>query len=115
MVRVKRGKIKNKKRRRLLKAVKGYRWGRKSKKKMAREAFWHAMVHSYRGRKEKKRVQRKLWQIRLNAALREKGSKYSVFMHKLKEKNIKINRKILSQIAIEHKDLFDKIFEYVNS
>jgi len=115
MSRVKRGKIKNKKRKELLRLVKGYKWGRKSKKKMAREAFWHAMVHSYRGRKEKKRVQRRIWQIRLNAALREQGSKYSQFISQLKKKNIMLNRKILSQIANENKNLFVKILEFVNN
>ena len=113
MVRVKRGTIKNKKRKKLLKLAKGYRWGRKSKRKLAREAVWHAFVHAYRGRKEKKRVQRRIWQIKLNAALRQKGLKYSIFAHKLKVKNIKINRKVLVNLAENYPFVFDLILEKV--
>lgn len=109
MVRIKRGTIKNKKRKKLLKLAKGYRWGRKSKKKMAREAIFHAWVHAYRGRKEKKRIYRRLWQLKLNAALRQRGWKYSTFAHKLKEKNIKINRQILAQLAENLPSVFEAI------
>jgi len=113
MVRVKRGKLKTKKRKKLLKETKGYKWGRKSKKKMAREAFWHAMVHAYRGRKEKKRLQRRIWNIKINAALRAYGYKYSEFLHKMKEKNIKINRKMLAELAQNYSDVFNKLIKVI--
>ena len=109
MVRVKRGKIKTKKRSKILKLTKGFRKPYGSKKKFAKEAILHAYKYSYIGRKQKKRNFRRLWQIRINALLKEKGLKYSNFMHSIKKNNIILNRKVLSEIAQNYPVIFEKI------
>jgi len=111
MTRVKRGTIAHKKRERLLKKTKGYRWGRKNKERAAKEALLHGLARSFKGRKEKKREYRSLWQTQINAATRLNGTKYSTFMNNLKKKNILVDRKILAQIAKEHPEVFKKIVE----
>jgi large subunit ribosomal protein L20 len=113
MARVKRGKLKTKKRKKLLKLAKGYKWGRKSKKKFAKEAILHAFKHQYEGRKKKKRDMRRLWQVRLNAYLREKGTKYSEFINKLKVNNIKLDRKVLAEL-LNYPEIFNKLLEVVS-
>ncbi len=113
MPRVKRGVIKHKKREKLMKAVKGFRWGRKNNIKLAKEAVLHAWSHAFVGRKQKKRNYRRLWNVRVNAASREHGMKYSEFINALKKKNIILDRKILSQIANENPEVFQKIVEEV--
>ncbi len=106
MVRVKRGKAAHKRRKNLLKYAKGFRWGRKSKYKAAKEALMHAWSYAYRDRKVKKREFRKLWQIRINAACKQAGISYSRFIHNLKQKNIELDRKILSTLAKDHPKIF---------
>ncbi|MFA5052656.1 MAG: 50S ribosomal protein L20 [Parcubacteria group bacterium] len=113
MTRVKRGTIAHKKRERILKYTKGFRWGRKSKEKFAKEALLHAWQHAYRGRKEKKRSFRALWNVKLNAALRENDVTYSEFIGTLKAKNIKLDRKVLSLIASEHPESWKKLVSSV--
>jgi len=113
MVRVKRGKAAHKKRKKLLKYTKGFRWGRKSKYKAAKEALLHAWSYSYRDRKVKKREFRKLWQIRINAACKQVGISYSRFIHNLKQKNIDLDRKILSTLAKDYPKIFEKIVKEV--
>ncbi len=113
MARVKRGTTKTKKREKILKQTKGYRWGRKNRKKAAEEALLHGAAHAYQGRKQKKAVFRQLWQVRLNAALREKGLKYSEFIHQLNKKEIKLNRKVLSELALHQPEIFEKILKEV--
>ncbi len=115
MARVKRGVIKAKKRRKILKLTKGFRGHYRSKKKFAKEALLHAFKYAYIGRKQKKRNFRRLWQVRINAYLRNKGYKYSEFIHKLKEKNINLNRKVLSELAQKNPSVFDKVLESVYS
>ena len=112
MVRVKRGTIAMKKRRTLLKKAKGYRWGRSTKERQAREAVLHAGNHAFAHRRKKKGDFSRLWSIRINAALRLRNLTYSKFMNVLKKKNTKINKKMLSEIAKERKDVFDRIVEY---
>src|SRR3989338_2292173 len=85
MTRVKRGKIATKKRHKILKYTKGFRWGRKSKERAAKEALLHAWTHAFRGRKEKKRDFRQLWNVKINAASRANGIKYSWFIAALKK------------------------------
>lgn len=113
MPRVKRGKIAHKKREKILKLTKGFRWGRKSKERAAKEALLHALSHSFRGRKEKKRNFRRLWNVRINAALRFKNLTYSQFIAKLKKENIKLDRKILADLAKNEPLVFEKILEKV--
>ena len=113
MTRVKRGKVAHKKRERLLRYTKGFKWGRKSKERAAKEALLHAWSRAFKGRKEKKRVYRTLWNVQLNAALREQGMKYSSFIHALKKKNIKLDRKILADLAKNEPEVFKEIVEFV--
>ncbi len=113
MVRVKRGKIAHKRRKRLLKEAKGFKWGRKSKYRLAKEALFHAWSYAYRGRKEKKRNYRRVWQAEINSACREFGLTYSKFIAGLKKNKIELNRKILAQLAIEKPEIFEKIIEKV--
>lgn len=111
MSRVKRGTIAHKKRERLLKLTKGYRWGRKSKERAAKEALLHALPRMFRGRKEKKRVFRALWNVRINAAVRPHGTTYSKFIAALKKKNIKLDRKILADLAKDEPETFKRVVE----
>ena len=102
MPRVKRGKTHLKRRKSVLKKTKGYKWGRKSKPKQAKEAILHAGTHALRDRRKKKRVNRRLWQVKLNAALRELDWKYSTFIHAMKQNKCELDRKVLAELA-EHK------------
>ncbi len=115
MVRVKGGKFSQKRRRHLLEYAKGFRWGRKTKIKRAKEALLHAWKYAYRDRRAKKREFRKLWQIQINAACREQGISYSRFVEGLKKNKIELDRKILSQLAQKNPEVFKKIAEKVKS
>lgn len=115
MTRIKRGKIAHKRRKHLLKYVKGFRWGRKSKFRLAKQALLKAWTHAYSDRKKKKGNFRALWQIQINAACRERGISYSKFIFGLKQKKIEVNRKILAQLAQNHPQIFEKIVEEVKS
>jgi large subunit ribosomal protein L20 len=111
MPRVKRGTIAHKKRERLLKKVKGYRWGRKSKERAAKEALLHAQSRMFRGRKEKKRNFRSLWTVRLNAAAREAGTTYSKLIAGLKKNKIELDRKVLADMAQSAPEALKKVIE----
>ena len=111
MARVKRGTIASKKRKNVLKHTKGFRWGRKSKFKQAKEALMHAWTYAFRDRRTKKRNFRKLWQSRINSACREQEFSYSQFIGSLNKKNIELDRKILSQLSEEHPEIIKKIVE----
>jgi len=113
MVRVKRGATAHKRRKKVLKHTKGFRWGRKSKYKSAKEALLHAWTYSYRDRRTKKREFRKLWQIQINAACRRQDISYSRFIHALKEKKIELDRKVLSELVKNNPKIFEKIVEKV--
>jgi len=112
MTRVKRGANATKKRERLLKHTKGFKWGRKSKERLAKEALLHAWSRSFRGRKEKKREYRALWNVRVNAAARTEGMKYSTLIAALRRKNVKLDRKILAALAKDHPLVFKKVVEF---
>lgn len=113
MVRVKRGKIAHKRRKHLLKYTKGYRWRRKSTFRAAKEALLHAWTYAYRDRKRKKREFRKLWQIQINAACKQKGLSYSKFINLIKQKKIELDRKILAGLAKNYPEIFGKILEKI--
>lgn len=113
MTRVKRGKISLKRRRNVLKQVKGYRFGRKSKERQAREALLHAGTYAFQHRRKKKREFRKLFQIKINAASRMHGISYSKFIGKLKKASIGLDRKILAELAEKNPEIFSKIIEKV--
>ena len=101
MPRVKRGTIGIKRRRKILKQAKGFRFGRGNKERLARESLLHAGTHARVDRRKKKRDFRRLWQIKINAGVRPLGLSYSRFIHILKTNKIELDRKILSQLA-EH-------------
>jgi large subunit ribosomal protein L20 len=109
MPRVKRGTIAHKKREKTLKLVKGFRHGRKSKERAAKEALLHSMARAFKGRKEKKRDFRRLWSVKLNAAVRPEGMTYSTFIAALKKKNITLDRKVLADLAEHEPKVFKKI------
>jgi large subunit ribosomal protein L20 len=113
MTRVKRGIMAHKRRKKVIKQAKGYKWGRKSKYRLAKDAVKHALTHAYRDRKRKKRDFRRLWQIKINAAAREHGLTYSQFINKLKKAKIEIDRKILAQLAEKQPEVFAKIIEKI--
>lgn len=113
MPRVKRGTIAHKKREKLLKLTKGFKWGRKSKEKAAKEALLHGLSRMFRGRKERKRNFRTLWNVRVNAAARTEGMTYSKLISALKKKNVLLNRKMLSELAADEPETFKKIIEFV--
>ena len=111
MPRVKRGTQHTKRRRNLLSKVKGYKWGRKSKIRLARPAALKAGAYAYRDRRTKKREMRKLWNTKINAAARQHGTTYSRLINGLKTANIQLDRKVLAQLAEHHPDVFAKIVE----
>jgi len=115
MPRVKKGKAAHKKRKNLLRNAKGFRWGRKSKFRAAKEALMKAWSYAYRDRRTKKRVARRNWNIKINAACRENGTTYSKLMKEMKEKNVALDRKVLAQMAEERPDTFKKLLEKINS
>jgi large subunit ribosomal protein L20 len=109
MSRVKRGVRSNKKRKNLLKDAKGYKWGRKNKYRLAKEALAHAWTYAFRDRKAKKRTFRQLWNVKINASCRMLGTNYSQFINGLKKKNIQLNRKVLADLAENKPEIFEKI------
>jgi len=109
MARVKRGVIAHKKRERLLRYVKGFKWGRKSKERLAREALLHAWSHQFKGRKLKKRDFRRLWNIKINAGVRQHGLSYSRFIAGLKSKHVELDRKVLADLAEHEPKVFEQI------
>jgi len=113
MTRVKRSVAKRKRKKKIIKQAKGYKWSRKSKYRAAKEALMHAWTYAYRDRRTKKRDFRRLWQIRINAACREQGISYSKFINALKKNKIELDRKILADLAMNHPEIFKKIIEKV--
>ena len=84
-------------------------WTRKSKYRQAKEALLHAWSFQFADRKKKKRDFRRLWQIKINAAARENGLSYSKFINQLKKANIELDRKILSDLAENHPEVFKQL------
>src|SRR3989338_4560857 len=109
MARVKRGTTKNKRRKNILAQTKGYRFDRKSKERVAKEAIRHAGAHAFRHRRAKKREFRNLWTLRINAAVRPHGLSYSKFIDALKKGNIALDRKVLSELAKDHPETFERL------
>lgn len=105
MPRVKRGMTHVKKRRKLLKDVKGYKWGRKKLIKVAKTARTKAGAHAYVDRRKKKRTARGLWQMKINAYVRTKGLSYSRFINLLKVNKVALDRKILADLAVNHQEV----------
>lgn len=113
MPRVKKGITKHRRHREMVKAAKGYRGLRHRLYKQAKTARLKAGVYAYEHRRQKKRTFRRLWITRINAALRAQGMKYSRFVKALEKKNIKLDRKILAELAANEPAVFQKIVEMV--
>ena len=113
MPRVKRGTTAHKRRAKVLKLTKGFKWGRKSKERAAKEALLHALSRKFRGRKGKKRNFRTLWNVRINAGAREVGTTYHELIGSMKKKNVVIDRKILADLAQNHPEVFKKVVAFV--
>jgi large subunit ribosomal protein L20 len=96
-------------RKKILKAAKGYYGKRKNVYTVAKNVMEKGLTYSYVGRKLKKREYRALWIARINAAVREEGMTYSQFIHKLNEKNITLNRKILADMAMNEPESFKNL------
>ena len=114
MPRVKRGKVATQKRERLLRRVKGFKWGRKSKERLAKEALVHAGKHAFRERRRKKREFRKLWQVKIGAASRGGDLPYSRLIYLLRKLDIRLNRKMLAHLAESEPAIMQKIIELAN-
>ena len=110
MVRVKRGKIKRKKRRKIRRLAKGY-WGGRKLYRPAKETIMRSLAYAYRDRKIRKRVFRRLWIQRINAAVRSHGLTYSRFMEGLKKAGVKIDRKMLAHLAVTQSEDFKQLVE----
>ncbi len=111
MPRVKRGVTAHARHKKILDLAKGYRGRRKNVYRIAKEAVMKAGQYAYRDRRQKKRQFRVLWIARINAAARECGLPYSVFMNGLKKAEIEVDRKVLADIAVFDKPAFAKIVE----
>jgi large subunit ribosomal protein L20 len=116
MSRVKGGVISAKRRRNVLARAKGYRHGRSTKERLAKESLVHAGKNAFNHRRDKKTVMRQLWIVRLNAALRNEGFKsYSTFINALKKKGFALDRKVLSEFAQKEPEVFSRIVKEVSA
>jgi len=105
-MRVKRAVIKKSKKKKYLKAVKGYRGATSRRYSLAKERFYRSGVYSYVGRKDKKGEYRRMWIVRINAAARLNDLKYNELIHGLKLAGVNINRKMLAEVAATDMDAF---------
>lgn len=96
-----------------LKRARGFRGRRRTVFRLAKEAVLKAGQHAFHDRRKKKANFRSEWQIRINAAARQHGLTYSQFIHALRQNNVGLDRKVLSQLAEKHPDLFAKVIEKV--
>ena len=113
MTRTTKGAARNKAKRRLYKRAKGYRGGRGNLLRTVKETLVRAEVYAYRDRRVRKRNFRRLWIIRINAAVRQHGLRYSEFIHGLNKASIELDRKTLSEMAIHDPTGFDVVVEQV--
>jgi len=112
MVRVKRGNVARKRRKKILSIASGYRAAHSSLFRVANQQVMKALRYSYVGRKQKKRTFRKIWISRINAASRLNGLSYSRLIYKFKKLNIDLNRKMLSQIAVLDASTFKSLINF---
>ena len=115
MARIKGGMNAKKKHNRVLKMAKGYRGARSKQYRIAKQSVMRALTSSYAGRMERKRQFRQLWIARINAAARINGLSYSKFMYGLKLAGVEMNRKVLSDMAINDAEGFAKLAELAKS
>ena len=105
------GTVSRRRRKKILKMAKGYRRVRCTAFRKAREAVEHGLSYAYRDRKNRKREFRRLWIARINAAVRAEGMNYSQFMYGLKKADIQLDRKVLSDLAINNQTTFKSLTE----
>ncbi len=108
-MRVKRGVTQRARHNKIRSGTKGMTLSNRSSVRRGKQAIIKALENAHRDRREKKRTFRQLWNTRINAAARENGTTYSKLMHGLKEQNILLDRKVLSEIAVQDKEAFSKI------
>ena len=112
-MRTTKGSARNRAKRRLFRKAKGYRGGRSNLLRTVKENLLRSEAYAYRDRRVRKREFRKLWIIRINAAVRQRGLRYSEFICGLNKAEIQLDRKMLSAMAIEDPEAFDQIVEQV--
>ena len=112
-MRTKTGYSRRRRHTKVIKATKGYRMTRHRLFKVAHEALLHAGQYAFAGRRRRKREIRRLWTIRINAAVRQQGLSYSRFIKLIKDKNIRINRKMLAYLATEEPKKFISLFQKI--
>ena len=112
-MRTTKGAARNKAKKRLFRKAKGYRGGRSNMLRTVKETLIRAEAYAYRDRRVRKREFRKLWIIRINAAVRERGIRYSVFIHGLGKANIALDRKMLAEMAVNDPEAFDQVVDLV--
>ncbi len=108
------GAARTKAKRRLFRKAKGYRGGRNNLLRTVKETVLRAEVYAFRDRRVRKRDFRRLWIVRINAAVRERGIRYSEFINGLKKAGIELDRRMLSEVAIHDADGFDLIVAEAN-
>ncbi len=115
MPRAKTGVVRRHKHKKILKRAKGF-WGMRSKSvRIAQQTLLNAADYEYRDRRDKKNDFRRLWITRINAASRQEGLSYSVFMSGLRKSGVEINRKILADLAVQHPDAFKRLVDLSKS
>lgn len=114
-MRVKRGNVSRNRHKKILKLAKGYIGARSRIFKVANTAVMKALKYAYRDRRTTKRNMRRLWIVRINAAVREQGISYSRFVNACKKSNIVVNRKMLAELAVNDKDAFSVLVETAKS
>ena len=115
MARAVNGTISRRRRKKILDMAKGYRGMRSRAFRKARESVEKALCYAYRDRRAKKRSFRRLWIARINAAVRAEGLTYSQFIHGLKKANIELDRKVLSNLAVQNEDSFKVLTQTARS
>lgn len=113
MTRVKRGNVARRRRKKILKLAKGFRGAHGVLFRTAKQQVLKALMYSYIGRKHKKRIYRRLWIVRINAAVRNYNITYSSFIYKIRKMNVGLNRKILSQLAVLDSHTFYQLINLV--
>ena len=111
MAKIKHSVATKKRKKRVLRKTKGQFGDRSKQFEQARRSLMHSLVYAYRDRKNKKRIFRQLWIARINAACREMGMTYSQFINGLKKANVKLDRKIIADLAVRDTKVFKKIVE----
>ncbi len=109
------GSARNRSKNRLYRKAKGYRGGRGTLLRTVKETLIKAEAYAYRDRRVRKREFRKLWIIRINAAVRQRGIRYSEFIYGLGKAKIELNRKVLAEMAVHDPEAFDQVVELVKA